>query len=66
MDELEKSSSDEKQAKKYKNISCTVKAIPVNWLLTKDGFKFLKAIIRQGDVEIFKINSIEMMVEFLF
>lgn len=50
----------------YKDYSVVVQAIQASWLLKPEGYEFLLAIIDKDDVNIFKINSIEMIVEFLF
>ena len=55
-----------KNDKGYKNYTVQVKAISINWLIHHEGLSFLKAIIRHGDVEIFKIDTVEMIVEYLF
>jgi hypothetical protein len=56
---------------KYTNYPVKVVAVPIDWLMNqkKDSYSalnFLKSLIDKDNVEVFKIQSIEMIVELLF
>ena len=63
---------DEIAEKTNNGISYPVKilSVDISWLFDpnqeQDGLKFLRAMIDKDNVEVFKIKSIEMIVEFLF
>ena len=56
--------------KSAKNYSVKVFAAEIGWIFVNDkanrSYKFLNSLIDGDNVEVFKLNSVEMIVELLF
>lgn len=62
--------TDPKDYQKYQNFPVKVYGVTIDWLMNNNNtiapLNFLKSLIDKDNVEVFKIKSIEMIVELLF
>lgn len=62
--------TDPKDYQKYQNFPVKVYGVTIDWLMNNNNtiapLNFLKSLYDKDNVEVFKIKSIEMIVELLF